>query len=93
MSNSIFAFTLHTKSNIKSGVVCDANGNVAGRIISKYPKFKDEWEEMMYDGLYTYDVETLRLNSEKIRNREIILSLDDYSVDDCSTSWIRGNSK
>ena len=44
---------------------------------------------MKYDGFYTYDIETSKSNFEKIKNNKITLDLDDYSVDDCNTSWIR----
>lgn len=89
MPNKIFAFTIRTKTNIESGNVFSANGDLVGRILRKHPKFKDEWNEMKYDGFYTYDIETSKSNFEKIKNNKITLDLDDYSVDDCNTSWIR----
>lgn len=92
MSDEIFAFSLRTKSNLNAGSVFGANGEVVGQILSKRPKFKDEWNEISYDDFYTYDVESLKETYEKIKNGEIILNADDYSIDDCSTSWVRGNN-
>ena len=88
MSNNKFVFTLHTKTNITSGGVFGANGEFVGRVLSKHPKFKDEWDEMQYDGFYTYDVDSSKSDFEKIVSAEIALNLDAYSVDNCTTNWI-----
>lgn len=88
MSNSKFAFTLRTKTNITSGSVFGTKGEFVGSVLSKSPKFKDEWNEIEYDGFYTYDVDSSKSDYEKIVSGEIELSLDDYSVDSCTTNWI-----
>ena len=91
MANKIFTFSLRTKSILNAGAVFSTNGEEVGRILSKHPNFKDDWDEMEYDGFYSYDIESSEETCKKVKNGEIILLADEYSISDCNTHWVRGN--
>jgi hypothetical protein len=85
MGNDIFAFTLTTKCNLKLGVVFGNQGELVGRILKMYPKFNDAYEEFEYSGNYTYDIESTADTFEKIKRKEIVLDIEEYTVSKCTT--------
>jgi len=86
MESKIFAFTLNTKENLgESGCVFDNQGSIIGRILKKHPIFQDSYDENKYNGNYSYDIESLEETYMKITNGEIVLNIENYSVDSCST--------
>jgi hypothetical protein len=88
MGNELFAFTLCTKQRFDIHAhVFDKTGGSVGRILHKYPTFKDRYEEFEYEGSYSYDVESLKETYEKIECNEIVLNIEDYSVHRCSTYY------
>ena len=84
MSNTIHAFTLCTKKKMNvHDQIFDDNGNPIGRVLSKYPKLKDE-----YDGNYSYDIESSKQTFDDLESGTIKLyGIDEYSVQNCTTSW------
>ena len=86
MENKIFAFTLCTKENLgDSGCVFDNKGSNIGRILKKRPLFQDSFDEHKYSGSYEYDIESIKETYMKIKSGEVLLNIENYSVDSCST--------
>lgn len=93
--NDIFAFTLYTKSVLRvNGCIFDTNGQLIGKIISKYPAFKDSYDEFEYNGDYSYDIESSKDTYKKLENNEITLfGIDDYKVSSCNTYYVHKEGK
>jgi hypothetical protein len=88
MKSNIFYFTICTKDNLKNaGCIFKINGDPIGRILSMSPKFNDTDEEFEFDGMYSYDIESTSETFEKIKNKEILLSIKEYTVHKCNTHY------
>lgn len=79
MRSNIFAFTLHTETELDdNSVVFSTDGNIVGKILHKRLPYKSN--------LYSYDVESTKDTFEKLKNGEVRLyGIENYSMDNCST--------
>lgn len=88
MNNNIFVFTLHTSHKFEVfDSIFTADGSPVGRILKKYPTFKDRYEEFEYDGSYDYDVESSEENYLDLCNGKIKLDIEKYSINTTSTYY------
>jgi len=81
VSDSIFAFTLHTEKEFDKGdSLFDTSGEVIGRILSKL--------KLSNSTGFSYDVESTKKTYEDVESGAIrIWSLDKYSVHKASTYY------
>lgn len=95
MTNDIFVFTLHSKSKLGvQSCIFDETGNPIGRVLHKYPAFKDSYDEFEYNGDYSYDIESSKDTYKKLENNEITLfGIDDYKVSSCNTYYVHKEGK
>lgn len=88
MNRQIFAFSLSTPQSLQKGnYVFSTDGDLIGRILSKFPTFQDDYDEIEYKDNYHYDLETTEDKFTKIESKEIILDIKEYSVHRSNTSW------
>ena len=77
----MFVFSLYSKSNLNQGnAPFNQTGDFIGRVLSKSPTFKDDYEEFEYCGNYHYEIESTKEIFEKLECGEIRLNLKEYSV-------------
>ena len=88
--NDIFAFTLYTKSVFRVNCcIFDTNGKLIGKILSKYPNFRDSYDEFEYKDKYSYNIESSKGIYEKLLNNEIrIYGINDYKLSSCNTHYV-----
>ncbi len=87
--NNMFTFTLNTKIKLVRGIcLFDQLGNTIGRVLSKSPIFKDDYDEFEYSGNYCYQIESTKETFEKLECGEIQLNLKEYSVSSSNTYWV-----
>jgi len=89
MNNHVFTFTLSTteKFNVYDSVFTE-DGNPIGHVLSKYPVFKDEYDEFEYDGQYSYVIGSIREIYDNLCNGKVKLNLGKYHVNNSSTYYI-----
>lgn len=87
----MFVFSLYTKANLNQvNVLFDQSGDFIGRVLSKSPTFKDDYEEFEYSGNYHYEIDSTKEIFEKLECGESRLNLKEYSVSLSNTHWVRG---
>lgn len=89
--DEMFVFSLYTKANLNQvNSLFDQSGNYIGRVLSKSPTFKDDYEEFEYNGNYHYEIDSTKEIFKNLECGEIQLNLKEYSVSLSNIHWVRG---